>query len=691
MKKFIPLFFLFIFTFLAFKPFFIDGKLPIPADTLVGLYHPWRDQQSANYPNGVPFDNFLITDPIRQQYPWRKLAVESFKNNEWPNWNPYQLSGTPLLANLQTAALAPLNVLYFVLPFETSWSIQIILQVLLGGFFMYLYLRSLKLDIWAITLGTLSWVGSGFFVGWLEWNTLVQVALWLPLSLYLVDKVFFSKKKIIFSGLFALSLAASFLSGHLQIFSYVLVFVVVYSLARFIQTKKIKSLLLLLLAGIVFVILTSPQWMPMLTLFGESSRSLSPNSWQNPGWFLPVQNLAQFIAPDFFGNPATLNYFGVWNYLEFVGYIGLVGLFFALLALIGRRDKKTLFFGVIVVVSLVFMLPTFFAKLPFIFNFPLLSQAQPTRLIVLVDFSLSVLGALGLDHLLKNKDKKSALISLGIMFFALLFLWGIALRNDFPVSLRNLVLPSGTFLILALLVFGLVLGGTRKKMVLLISICLIFVAFFDIYRFFGKFESFSNPEWLYPKNKTLTFLMKNTSSNEGPTRIATLDDRILPPNTNLPYKLQSVDGYDSFFLTGYASLVSKYEKNYSWNRILTPKNLTTPLFDTLGVKYVLSLDAVKNPGYKLVYEEGQTKVYENISRNPRVKVSSGKAKIISYQPNEVIITVNTPKASKLVLYDPYYSSWKAAVDGKETDILLTEQAFRGIMVPQGKHTVRFFF
>jgi len=81
--------------------------------------------------------------------------------------------------------------------------------------------------------------------------------------------------------------------------------------------------------------------------------------------FLPFQNLIQFVTPDFFGNPATLNYWGVWNYAEFVGYIGIIPLVVTFFALFFRHDKKTLFYGSLFFLSLLFSFPTFFAKIPY--------------------------------------------------------------------------------------------------------------------------------------------------------------------------------------------------------------------------------------------------------------------------------------------------------------------------------------
>ncbi len=61
--------------------------MPIPADTIVGLYHPFKDLYAKEYPNGIPYKNFLTTDPVRQQYPWRSLTIDNEKNGKLPLWN----------------------------------------------------------------------------------------------------------------------------------------------------------------------------------------------------------------------------------------------------------------------------------------------------------------------------------------------------------------------------------------------------------------------------------------------------------------------------------------------------------------------------------------------------------------------------------------------------------------------------
>ena len=61
-----------------FLPNLLIGKIPIPADSLLGLYLPFRDQAREGYdPGRFPTKNPLVTDPVLQIYPWKKLTIEN--------------------------------------------------------------------------------------------------------------------------------------------------------------------------------------------------------------------------------------------------------------------------------------------------------------------------------------------------------------------------------------------------------------------------------------------------------------------------------------------------------------------------------------------------------------------------------------------------------------------------------------
>ena len=213
------------------------------------------------------------------------------------------------------------------------------------------------------------------------------------------------------------------------------------------------------------------------------------------------------------------------------------------------------------------------------------------------------------------------------------------------------------------------------------------------------------------------------------------DSRILPPNFSAIYRLQSVDGYDPLYLLRYGELVAASERKkanidppFGFNRIITPHNLDSPIIDLLNVKYVLSLSDLTSTGLTKVFQEGQTRVYENRDVLPRAffvrevlkapgqqetvdkmfiadlaqtafvqdldldidNLKVGKATIIDYSENNVHIKTENEGDGFLVLADAYYPTWKATIDGMGVRIYKTNYTFRGIYVPAGKHSITFY-
>src|SRR3989344_5807785 len=230
---------LFFLVLVFFWKFFIHGLLPIPSDDLVGLYHPFRDLYINEYPNGIPYKNFLTTDPIRQQYPWREFALKELKDGKLPIWNPYTFSGTPLLANYQSAVFYPLNILFFVFPFHLAWSLLIILQPFLAAIFMYLYLQRMHVSKNGSFIGGMVYAFCGFNMVWLTWNTLGHVALWLPLILFLKENILETVKyknmarKLWMWGILLVAAESMYLlAGHAQSAFYVFFVSNTYLIAR---------------------------------------------------------------------------------------------------------------------------------------------------------------------------------------------------------------------------------------------------------------------------------------------------------------------------------------------------------------------------------------------------------------------------------------------------------------------------
>lgn len=757
MKKLLPIGVIFVVISLFFWPFFSKLLLPIPADNIVGLYHPFNDFFAKSYTRGIPYKNYLLTDPIKQQYPWRELAISMEKKLQLPLWNPYSLSGTPLLANFQSAAFYPLNLLFFILPFPIGWSMLILLQPLLAALFLYLYLDNLKLSKWASILGAISFAFCGFFTAWLEWGTVTNAGIWVPLIFLCIDKlssvVLSNEKKgntFFWAILLIFSMASSFFAGHLQTTFYVFMLTGIYGFVQWIRQGKSKRLLYIYtFCVVVFALVISIQLFPTLQFISLSARELDQANWrENPGWFIPWVHLVQFVAPDFFGNPATINYWSIFNYGEFVGYVGIFPLLMVFIAICFRRDRNTLFFALLFFISLLFALPHGISALPFVLQIPFLSTAQPTRLLFIVDFSLAVLAALGFDYFIKNKRK--IFMPLAILFFVLLTFWIFVLSGnhffsnlsmtDLAVTKRNLYFPSAIFITIVFFV-GLFLWNKKKNLQILILTAFLFLTVFDLFRFSSKFNPFIEQDFLFPETKTIQFLKQNKEQ----FRIMTSDTPVFPPNFSAIFRLQSIDGYDPLYLRRYAELIAVLERQkpditppFGFNRIIIPHDFNSKITDLLGVKYFLSRTEVKSEKLTKVFQEGKTRVYENPYAFPRVffvqniicamdkqhaikelyngttdlrvtaivedencsqlpKVwSSGNVRIVDYSENRVEIETENTKNGFLVFIDSYYPTWHAKIYssgnkiGREVKIYVTDFNFRGIIVPKGKNIIKFY-
>lgn len=741
MKKLWPYLFIFLTVLVFFRPFVLNRLLPIPADTIVGLYNPFRDALVSQYPRGFPFKNFLITDPIRQQYPWRYLSVTLEKQLQLSLWNPYTLSGTPLLANQQSAPLYPLNILLFLLPFSFGWSLLILLQPLLGGVFFYLYVRNLRLKKIAALLGSMVFAFSGFSIAWMQWGTLVHVGLWLPLLLLSIDKIYVNNKnKLLWYSIYFLALICSFLAGHLQTFFYVFLVAHAYLASRWWKyDRHILPFFWGISFGLVALCITSISWIPVLQFISLSARDVDLTI--SAGWYIPWQHLIQFIAPDFFGNPTTLNYWSIFNYGEFVGYIGILPLLLALYSVVYIKRKIILFYSSLVIISLLFALPTFLAQLPLTLHIPLLGTSQPTRLLFVTDFALSVLAAFGMDAYMKSGRRIFYPISVIGIFLGGLWVAVIAHAKLLPTiepadiftARHNLYIPTALFLVSGVLLIGLDVLRKRisHKVLAIFFLVVVIISVGDLIRFGTKFEPFVSNQFLFPNDTLLTFLQKNA----GAYRIMATDSRIFPPNFSIMYSLQSVEGYDPLYIKRYGEFIAALERNkpntsspFGFNRIITPHNYRNALVNLLGVKYVLSLDDITTRGFTKVFQEGQTKVYENKNVLPRTffvskviiatskqhsidtlfahtsdlgtlavvegmrvlpPIGLGYAHIARYSPNTVTIATQSHNTGFLVLTDTYYPTWHAYIDGKETSVFITDYTFRGILVPSGNHTIVF--
>lgn len=719
----------------------LGGLLPIPTDALIGRYHPWKDKLIAEYPQGVPYKNFLITDPVRQQIPWRKIVIEAYLNHENPGWDPGSMGGSPLDLNLQAGAFYPLNLIFFRIPFPLAWTLLIMSQTLGFVILTYLYLRLLGLIPFSAMMGAVVAGFSGFSIAWLLWGTIVATIMWLPLLLILVKlagKANTLIKQSILIGLGCFTWYAMFTAGHLQMSIYITGLTLVYAFYEYSIHRKLFLLIQPTISGGILLIAGYRYFFRLVSFLTTTVRGTTTTTWQSEGFFIPVRHLIQFFAPDFFGNPGHFNYWGSWNYGELVGYVGITGLIMVTVAITVYKIKIR-FWLVSLLILLLLSLNTPIAWLPYWLKVPYWSSLQPTRLLGIIDFCLAVLTAYGFEALInktKGNIRKShqfqwgfLILTMGLTLLTYLGI-GIAKADWRTIALRNLIVPAGLCLVtvgLLRLVEKLNINKSLLRNGIIIILGGMLTA--DLIRFGWRFIPFTPEAYFYPETQILIYLQNQPK----PFRVMNLETELAPTNSLTWYGIEQVGGYNPVYTERYARFFNALENGLIINqplgfqRMFDPTHFSSPLLKFMDVSYVLSLKPLDSPQVKLVQTEGETRLYEvlnplsrwyladrviggksgdevlahlikdNLEGKPAFVEQTtpgntwggGQVKPRLYTANVQVIEVVTEAQTFLVNSTAWDAGWKVYIDGVEAIIYRTNYLFMGTVVPEGTHVVRF--
>ncbi|MBI5290298.1 MAG: oligosaccharide flippase family protein [Chloroflexi bacterium] len=486
-------------------------------------------------------------------------------------------------------------------------------------------------------------------------------------------------------------------------------------------------------------------------------------------WGYPPRQLLAFFVPNVFGNPshhtyfdfftlhwtpATVNALGesitkidwgppITNYVEGGAYVGILPLLLAAFGILsiltpplplGRGGRGVrVFFAALAAAALAFAFGTPLYAL--VYYLPFFNQLHsPFRWVWPFSLAIAVLAGFGLDTIRARASRLTTLAGLAVIASGLGLLAGlVAIRFNFPrfepaitQALNDLALANKAFadarmffsyearwfgqLGVILIATGLVLAlAARFASRPLWGAATVALVTFDLLLAGAGFNAAADPAILAYTPPVISFLKQDT----GYWRFTTYDpagDKPLNANLGWLFDLYDIRGYDSIISKQYAEYMNLIEPQgeLQYNRIAplsNPASLDSPLLDVLNVKYVLSLQKIDSPKYKLVYDDGM-KVYENLGVAPRAftlpagcalaasdlptalrtydprrfaifgagtqgappaptlasaDCSPDPADIVAYGINEVTLNVGPIAPSTLILADSYTKDWRAFV------------------------------
>jgi hypothetical protein len=711
----------------------------------------WRVVAGQNW---MPADG---GDLVSFLYPTYRFAAGALADGALPLWNPHLYGGAPHVGDIQAGFLYPPNLLLFLLqpafPYSALQGLSIA-HIWFAGAGMYLWLaRGLHTRRIAALAGALAFMFSDAFVthfGNLNFNA---VASWLPWVFWAFGPAMsgavplIAARRIVRAAVAGALLAVATLAGHIQATLFIALALAFYAacevwLARAEGDVKARGAAVLLALAVCFLVamlLAAPVLLPSLQLAGETARA----DWsyaETAGYSLSPAQWIGWLIPGFFGRGPQFHW-GAWPRVE-IGYLGILPLILAGLALALRRERRTWALAALAAGSFLLALGIYAIPHGWLTLLPGFGQLRaPARFVLLTDFALAGLAALGLDILLRPLSGPAAAVfnrvwrlvgrttaavwtvAVPLAYLALLLVQdhdpAIVIRIS--ITLIAVVTFAGLLAASWLWLTAWRSGWPRANTLGWLAAGLIFldVASLAAYQDLGT----QDPSQGFEQGPVAAYL----AAQPGPFRIdsRTQIESLWQPDTALLYGLEDVAGVAN------PLVLADFERY--WNSL---GSRSTRLYDLLNVRYVIAKKDVELDWNKFVLAfdgDPDVNVYENRQALPRTFIvrdivfqpspdaalqavtapgfdptltavieapstapvpagGSGTVSDIQQGRNRLSFSVNADAPALIFVSQVWYPGWRATIDGAAAAApWRTNYLFQGVAVPAGQHQVELSF
>jgi hypothetical protein len=685
-------------------------------------------------------DDIFTSDLMNDGFPYRAYLGEALKQGEFPLWYPPVYGGFPLVARAESGVCFPPTILLFGLfsPYH-ALNLLILLTIITAAIGMFLYAREITGSTAGGLAAGLSFAWSGFLVCHIKHLSMVGTVSLFPLAFLALERAAVadqsSRSRYPALSMFSLVFGLQFLSGHIQTAYYAgLVYIFYYLLRivplnksagkgsrtrnhhpwwkRFLATLGTRTAGSFAIALLLAVGVGAVQLLPTYELVQLSQRAGGVSFDYAAGYSYNPASILTFAVPYAQGDISNASYSGRSVFWEDYAYAGVVVLVLGLTAVVVRRKRwHVKFFGIAAVVAYLIVLgpstPVFEAV------FHLLPGMKffrfPTRFLFVVDASLAVLGAFGVAWVcerfrtVRTGRPIHPIPSLIVLCVATDLVF-FNLRQNPIADMRQWSRPPAT---------AAWLNRDSSE--------------FRIYSP-GASEA----------HRQAFALARGWSGDLTPY----LQQReFLQASSNVLYGIPCADGYAQLTpeyvvdiwgdqnrkggliystasieqgrfrpTAGFVNILSMANVRYvlsPWpfqDSLMEPVDRMGAVFltrnpSTLPRAYLVrdsrtvhSAAAARSELVNPAFQPGREAIlYDEVHLTPSVEDSSSHADVASKRSNEVIVNTSASGERLLVLSDTDYPGWIAEVDGKETRIHRANLSQRAVVVPPGRHTVRFVF
>ncbi|HEV8130128.1 MAG TPA: YfhO family protein [Acidobacteriota bacterium] len=702
------------------------------------LFAPWRARRPAAWTRPA---NPLLMDQSEQVYPNLYYARNAIRRGHIPLWNPHILAGMTFIGNMQSAMFFPLTWIAYVLnPLDAiEWISFLKLLMAATGTFAFCFYALRTSWLGSFVAGTIYMLAS-FNTAW-TFYAMGTASAWVP-WVFLATHHLFVRSQWTDCLLLAIAFALLLFAGHPETAFYTAIGLAVYGGYLFFlpetRSRRIRIVLLGATAVVLGIALSAIQVLPFLEALKHSLLQ-QERKWIE-GASMPLTAAVTYLIPNFYGNPADGFYHGVGNWNNCTGFAGVVTLFSATVSSYFSRFRK----GVLVWTLLsAWCLMMIFSIPPvswIFFRLPLFKASLNMLLLFLYQFSAAVLAAFGLDMMrelseIQFRRVQNATLWSGIFLMIVLtplVAAGTVKFFDPHSQDRGMLIYFVRQVVFFYFTVGIILflmrpinrdASSRQRIVRLLS-GLLFCELFFLCAY--GYNPIIPRDWAFGSEpNSVTFLR-----DRSPDRFTSVERWILFQNISQMYRIYDARGYDypppESYTRFFRNTMDPDPLNvwfHIWQWDLKKINAAR----IAGIRYYLAEGVLTYPGFRLVYDR-ELNIYEdtrtlprayltgNVRKAPgakellealrtapsdsypafndRIAIDSPEqsaASIVRYDAEYVRIQAQPQYPALLVLTDTFFPGWKALVDDKETEIIQTNLAFRGVALSPGRHIVEFVY
>ncbi len=709
---------------------------------------PWARSQ----PGPPPRVNLITPDIDGFVLPGLLRARQLEERGEGPWWDPGQLLGYPLAANLPFPLFSPVR--WLVEPFDavTALDLALWLHLVVAAVLAYRLCRMLGTRPAAAALGAVGFALSGWMYSHWHLPQILYTGCFWPGQLAALEWLRRGRPRRAFvEG--ALFTALSWLAGFPQVGVILTGGVALLALLDR-ELRSVRRLALLAAALLCGVLLSAPQTAITLDAYRGSLRTRAETQAATARRGLPPAALCGALLPEFFGRPSDFSQperpaetMEDWlpqrrflgeplqnNVVENALYPGTVILLLVPLILRRAVDRRARLLLLLAALCLAAALAAPYLA-PLWSGFERLAAGNVKRVLALVAGALPIAAALAYEALAERRVAAPKVFAVVLVALLALLPWLAVLQADsqadlFARSLAGQAVRQALFLLAALAALSLAARWARFLPAVVLAADLTLLAW--------AFNPFPEQREPFPPTRTTTALAART----GRVVVFGTGPNLLPATAATLFDIRSLQGMVPMISERVAELLACVEDAlFDWRdpRVANPlsrrESLQHPLLDLLGVDTVVHADPglPAATGLEEIFQHpeesvgalarpaalpraffcGGARVVQDRSErlallaagavDPRRSVLverplhaalPAEGEMIPLSARQSAATrhafaVEAPAPGLVVLTEGYDPGWRVRVDGEPAELLIADHALLAVEVSPGHHDVEF--